>query len=70
MKTIYTTRDGDTVDFIAWKYYGHTTNKLTEAVLLANPGLADYGPSLPSGLEVILPDADSPGKTEGVRLWD
>lgn len=70
MTTIYTTREGDSVDFIAWKYYGRTTNQLAEAVLLANPGLADYGPLLPDGIEVILPEAQAPGKTEGVRLWD
>lgn len=70
MTTIYTTREGDTVDFIAWRYYGRASNQLTEGVLLANPGLADYGPLLPAGIEVTLPEAQAPGKTEGVRLWD
>lgn len=70
MKTIYTTREGDTVDYIAWRYYGSTSNQLIEAVLLANPGLADYGPLLPAAIEVTLPEAQATSKTEGVRLWD
>jgi len=68
MTTIYTTREGDTADFIAWKIYG--TSRPTEAMLNANPGLADYGTLLPAGIEVTLPEVEAPGKTEGVRLWD
>lgn len=68
MSTIYTTREGDTVDFIAWRYYG--TGSMTVAMLQANPGLADYGPVLPGGIDLVLPDAEAQDTTEGVRLWD
>ena len=68
--TTYTTREGDTVDFIAWKFYGSTANRVTETVLEANPGLAAYGPQLPAGVAVTLPAIDAPAKTTGIRLWD
>ena len=38
--TTYTTKDGDTVDGIAWRYYGADIAKATEQLLEANPGLA------------------------------
>lgn len=70
MTTIYITREGDTVDFIAWKFYGSTSNQVVEAVLSANVGLADHGPVLPSNLEIVLPKVVTPAKTQGVKLWD
>ena len=70
MTTTYTTRDGDTVDFIAWKFYGATTNLVVEAVLAANRGLADYGAKLPAGLTITLPKIQAPANAPGVKLWD
>lgn len=66
----YITSEADTVDLIAWRYYGSTSNRVTEQVLEANPGLADYGPELPAGLTVTLPAIAAPTKTTGVKLWD
>lgn len=66
----YTTRQADTVDFICWKFYGSTANRVTEAVLEANPGLADQGPELPAGLSIALPEIAAPARTQGVKLWD
>lgn len=66
----YITRDGDTVDFIAWKYYGSTSNQVVETVLAANRGLADYGPILPAGVVITLPEIEAPKKSQGIRLWD
>lgn len=66
----YITREGDTVDYIAWKFYGATTNQVVEKVLEANRGLADRGPVLPGGLSVSLPDVTAPAKSQGVKLWD
>lgn len=70
MATIYNTREGDTVDYIAWKFYGSTTNQVVEAVLAANRGLADHGAKLPAGLAITLPEITTPAKAQGVRLWD
>lgn len=70
MATIYNTREGDTVDYIAWKFYGSTTNQVVEAVLAANRGLADQGAVLPAGLAITLPEVTAPATSQGVRLWD
>jgi phage tail protein X len=62
-------QEGDTVDKIAWRRR-KATRKVTEAIFLLNPGLADHGPVLPPGLKVKLPD---PPKAVSVvatpRIW-
>lgn len=65
--TTYTTKDGDTVDEIAWRFYGNTT--ATAQILEANKGLADYGPLLPAGVVVTMPTIATTSATEGVHLW-
>ncbi|MFP1923892.1 tail protein X [Lonsdalea quercina] len=59
----------DTVDALCWRYYGRTQG-MTEQVLNANPGLAEYGPFLPHGLWVTLPDVVSAPVQQTVQLWD
>lgn len=66
----YKTRDGDTLDWIVWRHYGTTGGRALELVLEANPGLADHGPVLPAGLDILLPVLAAPGKVDGVRLWE
>lgn len=66
----YRTKDGDTADMIAWQFYGTTDGQVVERLLQANPGVADYGPVLPSGVIIILPELPAVGQTKGVRLWD
>ena len=64
------TNQGDTVDAICWRYYGRTAG-VTEAVLDANPGLADLGPVIPHGTAVTLPDAAPQAEQrQVVNLWD
>lgn len=65
----YRSKDGDTVDVIAWRFYGRQNDLIVERVLEANPGLADYGPTLPEGVRVALPAIDDEQSTESVRLW-
>lgn len=61
---------GDTVDAICWRYYGRTAG-VTEAVLEANPGLADIGAVLPMGHAVKLPDIEQQQEQNNtVNLWD
>ena len=61
---------GDTVDALCWRYYGRTAG-VTEAVLDANPGLADLGPVIPHGTAVTLPDAAPQAEQrQVVNLWD
>ncbi|MFC9008343.1 tail protein X [Streptomyces microflavus] len=60
----------ETVDALCWRYYGRTAG-VTEAVFEANPGLADYGPILPQGLVVNMPEAQtSAPQRQMVNLWD
>mgnify|MGYP002715407439 FL=1 len=70
MSQDYITRDGDTADYIAWKHYGTTDGRVVEQLLDANPGLADFGPILPPGVRITLPDLQLETSAEAVKLWD
>lgn len=64
------TKQGDTVDALCWQQYGRTAG-MVEAVLELNAGLADYGPILPSGLVVEMPDSPATTPTAPLlQLWD
>jgi phage tail protein X len=69
MSRQYRTVEGDTVDLVAYKFYG-TQPGATEAILNANNGLASLGPILPLGTVVIVPDIDVQVSEEPVQLWD
>jgi len=62
-------QQGDTLDALCFRYYGRTGG-VVEAVLTANPGLAELGEVLPHGTTVILPDVDTASNSETVQLWD
>jgi phage tail protein X len=63
-------QQNDTVDALCWRHYGRTAG-VTEAVLQANPGLADHGPTLPLGLTVQMPETQSAApQRQMVNLWD
>lgn len=65
-----TTQQGDTVDLLCWRHRRQTRG-VVEATLELNPGLADYGPILPHGLVVEIPDAPTAQpKTTLINLWD
>lgn len=68
--TTYVTKDGDTADYIAFRFYGTLAGQVMEQLLAANPGLADRGPLLPGGMAVNLPSLDTTNKAQGVSLWD
>lgn len=65
----YRSKEGDTVDAIVWKYYGRQNERIVEQVFAANPGLADQGPDLPSGIRIALPDIETTAQSDTVRLW-
>jgi phage tail protein X len=67
--TKYRTRTGDMLDAICHKFYAGQTGS-TERVLEANTGLAGYGPVLPSGLIIQLPDLPPAQTAQTVKLWD
>jgi phage tail protein X len=61
---------GDTIDLICWRYYGRTAG-VTETVLEHNPALAEQGPILTLGTEVVLPDIPTQQQTtKTINLWD
>ncbi|CCF95845.1 tail protein X [Ralstonia solanacearum] len=61
---------GDTIDAICRRVYGRTAG-VTEAVLAANPGIADLGSILPHGTELVLPDISPQQQAaQTVQLWD
>lgn len=66
---IYKTQQNDTVDYVAFRYYGTLDGRTTEQVLEANPGLADLGPLLPMGLTINLPDILPSTTANQVSLW-
>lgn len=64
------TQQNDTVDALCWRHYGRTVG-VVEAVLDANPGLADRGPVLPSGLLVTFPELPTAApERQMINLWD
>lgn len=64
------TQQHDTVDALCWRHYGRTAG-VVEAVLDANPGLADHGVVLPPGLLVTLPELQTAAPERPmVNLWD
>lgn len=70
MNAAIRTQQNDTVDALCWRHYGRTAG-VTEAVLEANPGLADHGPILPQGILVNLPQAQPAApQRRMVNLWD
>ncbi|MES9901138.1 MAG: tail protein X [Sedimenticola sp.] len=61
------TQQGDTVDQVCSRYYGRTAG-VTEQVLDANPGLAEHGAALPTGLLINLPAA-AEQQQQTINLW-
>ncbi|QGM48089.1 phage tail protein [Methylocystis heyeri] len=59
------------VDAIASRFYSSEHGGATEAILNANDGLASYGPLLPEGLKIIIPDLPpaQPAQLATVSLW-
>lgn len=58
---------GDTLDLLCQRHYG-TTQGVTEAVLAANPGIAEQI-FLTAGQVVELPEIDQSAQQEAVQLW-
>jgi phage tail protein X len=69
MARTYRTKEGDTADWICWRAYGQITKGLVEKVLAQNAGLSSYGPVLPAGVKLTLPDIEQPAPSRRVRLW-
>ena len=65
---IYNTKDGDVLDDICYRFYGHLDGTV-EKVLEANDFLGFQPPVLPAGLKFQLPEINDKKSTQTVRLW-
>lgn len=60
MPTYTTTRDGERLDLICYRWYGTLAGRAVERVLEANPGLAARDPArLPARTTLIMPPLPS-----------
>lgn len=66
----YSTKDGDTLDEIAYRYYGNTNNLVVENIIEANFNITNYGPILPAGVLIELPEVEQSTEKQKVKLWD
>lgn len=64
-------QQNDTIEALCWRHLG-ATGGVVEETLRLNPKLAEFGPILPHGQVVILPElsADVIQTNEIVQLWD
>jgi phage tail protein X len=68
MATTIKTSDGDVLDRLCQQNYGHLMGTV-EAVLEANPGLAERSQPFVSGVVILMPDL-APARTDVINLWD
>lgn len=68
---VYSTIQGDTLDLIAFKYYGYERGT-TEKLYAFNPHLVDYDFILPPGIKINLPELNRAKANiqELITLWD
>ncbi|MCH7275071.1 MAG: tail protein X [Paraburkholderia tropica] len=65
-----TALQGDTLDALCWRHYGSTAGTV-EAVLDANPGLAELGAILPLGTVIDMPELNTIEQTKPLlQLFD
>lgn len=68
MSNTYITRDGETLDAIAWRVYG--TEQAVHLIVAANQHAAQLPLSLPAGIQLRLPDAPpASAPVSTIRLW-
>ena len=70
-QTVTVEGDALTVSLIVWRRFKRPMPGLVEAILDANPGLADLGPILPLGtvFEMPVPIAQDHLVLDPIRLW-
>lgn len=63
-------RDGDTVSQVLWLVSGRNDDEAEEALYEVNPGLEQYGPVLPEGVEIKIPEFPEKAPERVVNIWD
>ena len=66
----FRSRDGDTVSLILWLALQRDDDEAEEALYDINPGLEQYGPVLPAGIDIVLPELSATEPTKVVNVWD
>ncbi|MDH1550986.1 tail protein X [Pseudomonas juntendi] len=62
---------GDTVNLLLYRELARSDDEAEEALWALNPGLEEFGVSLPSGVSVVLPELDSkPVQAAVLTAWD
>lgn len=62
---------GDSVNLLLYRETGRSDDEAEALLWQANPGLAEYGASLPAGLWVRVPELpDSPPPAAPITAWD
>ena len=71
MQTVTVEGDALTLSLIVWRRFKRPMPGLVEAILDANPGLADLGPILPLGtvFEMPVPVVQDNQVLDPIRLW-
>lgn len=65
---VYTTREGDTLDSIAFEYYGYLDASLLRAMYLANQNIGDHEQPFEAGILINLPDIEQQRVDEIVQI--
>lgn len=66
---IYKAKDGESIDYICWKYYGKTDG-IVEQVLKANRHLTELSAILKAGTQINLPAIeDKKQNNKKIKLW-
>ena len=62
---------GDSVNLLLFRELGRCDDVAEETLWRVNPDLAEYGPVLPAGVGVIVPEmASRPAARRPVSAWD
>lgn len=62
---------GDSVNLLLYRELGRCDDAAEETLWRLNPGLAEFGPVLPAGVWVIVPELDAgPSAARPVLAWD
>ncbi|MBX7275378.1 tail protein X [Pseudomonas sp. ERGC3:05] len=62
---------GDSVNLLLFRELGRCDDAAEETLWRLNPGMAEYGPVLPAGVWVIVPELPArPAAVRPVLAWD
>ena len=65
------TIENDTLDAVFFRHFGFVTSLGLGLLIALNPELPEYGPTLPAGVEVRMPDASEFSEDKPtIKLWD